>query len=117
MIFQTAVDCIVSPPKSFEPSHYLFEEEKAKILEDLAVKAELVQKSFSQIPGIDCQPIQGAMYAFPRVNIPSKAIELAKGKDMEYGTRCCLCTGIIRIYWNFCCSWLWSWSTSWNLSF
>ena len=83
MLLQTAVDCIVNPPKSFEPSHYLFEEEKAKILEDLAVKAELVQKSFSQIPGIDCQPIQGAMYAFPRVNIPSKAIELAKGQDME----------------------------------
>ena len=36
----------------------------------------------NKIPGIECVPAEGAMYAFPKVDVPEKAIEHAK----ELGT-------------------------------
>lgn len=47
-------------------------------MNNLAKKAKLTEDMFNQVPGIHCNPLQGAMYAFPRIFIPSKAVETAK---------------------------------------
>lgn len=47
-------------------------------MNNLAKKAKLTEDMFNKIPGVHCNPLQGAMYAFPRIFIPSKAIEEAK---------------------------------------
>lgn len=36
------------------------------------------QKVFDELPGISCQPLKGGFFVFPRLNLPSKAIEWAK---------------------------------------
>ena len=41
-------------------------------------KAELVYKRFNSIPGVSCRRVQGAMYAFPKIDLPPKALEEAK---------------------------------------
>ena len=38
----------------------------------------MVAEAFDSIDGIKCNEVMGAMYAFPQINIPQKAIEKAK---------------------------------------
>lgn len=44
----------------------------------LAEKAKLTEEILNSVPGIHCNPVQGAMYAFPRLFIPPKAVEQAQ---------------------------------------
>lgn len=53
-------------------------QEKEFVLGNLAEKAKLTEDLFNQVPGIQCNPLQGAMYAFPRILIPAKAVEAAQ---------------------------------------
>lgn len=48
------------------------------MLSALAEKARLTEQIFNTVPGITCNPVQGAMYTFPRVTLPQKAIDKAK---------------------------------------
>lgn len=44
----------------------------------LAERARLTEEMFHGVPGIRCNPVQGAMYSFPRFDIPPKAIAAAQ---------------------------------------
>ncbi|KAG8144084.1 putative Alanine aminotransferase 2-like protein, partial [Naja naja] len=79
---QAAMDVVVNPPVPGEESYAQFIKEKESVLNNLAMKAKLTEDLFSQVPGLHCNPLQGAMYAFPRVFIPAKAIEIAKAHQM-----------------------------------
>lgn len=43
----------------------------------------MIYDTFNSIPGYSCNEVQGAMYAFPNVKIPEKAIEIAKQNGQE----------------------------------
>ncbi|ETE72974.1 Alanine aminotransferase 2 [Ophiophagus hannah] len=77
---QAAMDVVVNPPVPGEESYAQFIKEKESVLNNLAMKAKLTEDLFNQVPGLHCNPLQGAMYAFPRIFIPAKAIEIAKKK-------------------------------------
>lgn len=62
------MDCVVNPPQPNEPSYESFQEEKLSVLKSLAERAKLVADTFNSIPGMSCNPVQGAMYAFPQVS-------------------------------------------------
>ena len=53
-------------------------QEKEFVLGNLAKKAKLTEDLFNQVPGIQCNPLQGAMYSFHRILIPAKAVEAAQ---------------------------------------
>lgn len=38
----------------------------------------MVHKTFNSMEGFSCNPVQGAMYAFPQFKLPQKAVEAAK---------------------------------------
>ncbi|ESO89980.1 hypothetical protein LOTGIDRAFT_192553, partial [Lottia gigantea] len=78
---QVVIDCVVNPPKPGDLSYDLFKKEKDEVLKSLAEKATLVTDTFNSIEGIKCNQVQGAMYAFPRIFLPDKAIEEAKKND------------------------------------
>nr|XP_033789500.1 alanine aminotransferase 2-like isoform X3 [Geotrypetes seraphini] len=59
------------------------DEEKQRAKEFLAENARLTEEMFRQIPGIYCSPIRGSMYAFPRIDIPEKAVRQAQEQGME----------------------------------
>ena len=40
----------------------------------------------NELEGVSCQPIEGALYAFPTISLPPKAVEAAKAKGMEADT-------------------------------
>jgi alanine transaminase len=63
------MDCVVNPPRPGEPSYDSFKEEKVSVLKSLAERAKLVADTFNSIPGMSCNPVQGAMYAFPQVSL------------------------------------------------
>ncbi|XP_072306802.1 alanine aminotransferase 2-like [Eucyclogobius newberryi] len=88
---QALLDLVVNPPQSDEPSHGTFIKERSAVLAALAEKARMTGEMFNTIPGITCNPVQGAMYTFPRISLPQKAIDKAKeeGKvpDMYYCMR------------------------------
>lgn len=75
---QITMDCIVNPPKPGDESFDLFEKEKNKILQDLKHKAKLVADTFNSVEGVKSNKVAGAMYAFPKLDLPPKAIEAAK---------------------------------------
>ncbi|BFG02807.1 alanine aminotransferase 1 [Drosophila madeirensis] len=79
---QVAVSALVNPPKQGEPSYELFQKEKNATLAALKERAELVHKTLSSFEGYKVNPVQGAMYVFPQIEIPPKAIEAAKAKGM-----------------------------------
>lgn len=53
-------------------------QERTAVLATLAEKARLTEEIFNKVPGITCNPVQGAMYTFPRITLPQKAIDKAK---------------------------------------
>lgn len=77
---QTVMDCVANPPQKGEPSYDLFIKEKTGVLKSLAERAKMVADTFNSIPGMSCNTVQGAMYAFPQMKLPAKAIEAAKAK-------------------------------------
>ncbi|KAL4132551.1 hypothetical protein QTP88_009680 [Uroleucon formosanum] len=83
---QTVMDCVVNPPQPSEPSYESFQEEKNSVLKSLAERAKLVADTFNSIPGMSCNPVQGAMYAFPQFKLPERAIKEAKNQGIEPNT-------------------------------
>ncbi len=67
---QVLVYLMMNPPREGEPSYGLYVRERDYILSELAGKAKLLAQGLDAIPGISCQPITGAMYAFPKVTLP-----------------------------------------------
>lgn len=56
------------------------------MLAELAAKAKLTEQVFNEAPGIRCNPVQGAMYSFPRVQLPPRAVQRAQVR-VETGGR------------------------------
>lgn len=87
---QACMYAIVSPPAEDEASYELFMKEKQETLDGLNEKAKIVTELLNKIEGVTCNPVQGAMYAFPNINIPQKAIDNAKSLGMEPDMFYCL---------------------------
>jgi aspartate/methionine/tyrosine aminotransferase len=75
---QVATYCMVRPPKPGEPSYPLYAQERDSVLGELRKRAVLLAEGLNRIPGIQCNVVAGAMYAFPRITLP------AGRTDLEY---------------------------------
>ena len=85
VVGQCIVDCMVNPPREGDPSYPLYKQEYDGIYKDLYDRAMALHAAFKQMEGVDCQSPQGAMYLFPKLTLPTKAIEAAKeaGKNPD----------------------------------
>eukprot|EP00802_Teleaulax_amphioxeia_P004327 Tamp_04331.p1 GENE.Tamp_04331~~Tamp_04331.p1 ORF type:complete len:794 (-),score=155.13 Tamp_04331:646-3027(-) len=83
---QVMVDVMVKPPEKGEASYELFQQETTAIYDSLKRKSVLLYTFLNQIEGVTCQPLQGAMYAFPKIDIPQKAVEEASKEGHEPDT-------------------------------
>jgi len=68
---QVATYCMVRPPKPGEPSHELYARERDGVLGELRKRAGMLADGLNRIPGIQCNVVAGAMYAFPRISLPA----------------------------------------------
>jgi len=78
---QCIVECMVNPPKEGEESYEVYRKEYDGIYEGLKKRANALWEAFKEMEGVSCQDPQGAMYLFPTITLPDKAIEAAKAED------------------------------------
>ncbi|XP_074558594.1 alanine aminotransferase 2-like isoform X4 [Curcuma longa] len=98
---QILVSLVMNPPKVGDESYESFNAEKQGILSSLARRAKALEDAFNGLEGVTCNKAEGAMYLFPRLHLPQKAIEAAKAVDAApdmFYARCLLdATGIVVV--------------------
>ena len=67
---QVATYCMVRPPRPGEESYDLYIRERDGILNALKERAGIIAEGLNAIPGITCNTVAGAMYAFPKITLP-----------------------------------------------
>eukprot|EP01125_Pyxidicula_operculata_P015300 TRINITY_DN5180_c0_g1_i1.p1 TRINITY_DN5180_c0_g1~~TRINITY_DN5180_c0_g1_i1.p1 ORF type:complete len:489 (-),score=124.51 TRINITY_DN5180_c0_g1_i1:116-1582(-) len=82
VIGQLTMSLMVKPPKEGDASWELYKTERDQIYESLKRRAQLVVNKLNTCKGIKCNPAEGALYVFPQIELPPKAIEAAKSKSM-----------------------------------
>jgi len=101
VVGQACMDVVVNPPRQGDPSYNAWEGEVAATLASYAERAKLVADTLNSIEGFSCNTVQGAMYAFPSISLPAKAIEAAKSAgqpaDVFYAFNLLEATGICII--------------------
>merc|ERR1719231_86217 len=75
------------PPSPGEPFYDLYEDESARLLDSLKRRAAKVTAALNSIEGIECQPVQGAMYAYPTISLPPKAVAAGRNEGVPADTK------------------------------
>ncbi|GJN33911.1 hypothetical protein PR202_gb22541 [Eleusine coracana subsp. coracana] len=115
---QILTSLVMDPPKLGDESFESFQAEKEKIHSSFWKRAKVcnlhfiridvasldtgtkntLEKAFQSMEGISCNKIEGALYFFPRLHLPSRAIKTAKAEgvspDIFYAHRLLDATGI-----------------------
>ncbi len=98
---QVMTHLMTTPPEKVDPSYKRFEKEQNAIFTSLKKKAGMVFRAMDKLEGVSCQPLEGAMYAFPRISLPKKAVAAAEAEglapDMHYCRSLLLSTGICTV--------------------
>lgn len=98
---QAMMASILNPPLPGAPSHEVFRTERDHILEDLRRKSELVHRELNAMEGVQCLPVDGAMYAFPEVAMPKRFLAEAeaegKAPDLLYCIKILEATGVMVV--------------------
>eukprot|EP01099_Mayorella_cantabrigiensis_P003284 TRINITY_DN2544_c0_g2_i4.p1 TRINITY_DN2544_c0_g2~~TRINITY_DN2544_c0_g2_i4.p1 ORF type:complete len:202 (-),score=48.74 TRINITY_DN2544_c0_g2_i4:111-716(-) len=98
---QIMLGLMANPPKEGSESYGLYSQERAAILSSLSRRAALLTKSLNALEGISLDQPPGAMYAFPQVRLPRKAVEVANQQgvapDAFYALRALESSGIVIV--------------------
>ncbi len=98
---QVMMQLMVRPPQPGDPSYPSFARERQAIFESLRRKSALLARTLNSLEGVSCQPLEGAMYAFPRIDLPPKALQEAaqqgKSPDVIYAMSLLEHTGICTV--------------------
>ncbi|KDO82251.1 hypothetical protein CISIN_1g041151mg [Citrus sinensis] len=98
---QIFMGLMVNPLKPGDISYEQFVRESKGILESLRRRARMMTDGFNSCRNVVCNFTEGAMYSFPQIRLPPKAIEAAKraGKvpDVFYCLRLLEATGISTV--------------------
>ncbi|KAL8157043.1 glutamate--glyoxylate aminotransferase 2 [Apium graveolens] len=98
---QIFMGVMVNPPKPGDISYDQFIRESKGILGSLRKRAQIMTDGFNSCRNVVCNFTEGAMYSFPQVRLPPKAIETAQkaGKvpDVFYCLKLLEATGISTV--------------------
>ena len=90
---QAAVYCMVNPPKAGSPSYSTYSAERNGILGVLKERASILAEGLNKIPGISCNTVAGAMYAFPMVELPAGRTDAQWCMSLLEATGICVVPG------------------------
>jgi aspartate/methionine/tyrosine aminotransferase len=90
---QVATYCMVRPPRPGEPSYERYAQERDAVLGELKARAVLLAEGLNRIPGIQCNVVAGAMYAFPRITLPAGRTDEQYCMDLLEQTGVCVVAG------------------------
>lgn len=98
---QIFLGLMVNPPKPGDISYLKFSAESKAILDSMRRRARVMTDGFNSCKNVVCNFTEGAMYSFPQIRLPPKAIEAAKkaGKvpDVFYCLKLLESTGISTV--------------------
>ncbi|OVA19896.1 Aminotransferase [Macleaya cordata] len=98
---QIFLGLMVNPPKPGDISYLKFVQESKAILESMRRRAHIMTDGFNSCRNVVCNFTEGAMYSFPQIRLPPKAIEAAQkaGKvpDVFYCLKLLEATGISTV--------------------
>lgn len=98
---QCMVSLMVDPPRPGDESFPLYQQERDDILASLKRRAQRLVAAYNEMEGVTCNESQGALYTFPRIRLPPKAIEAAEAAGKAPDTFYCLAlldaTGIVVV--------------------
>ena len=98
---QILASLVMSPPKVGDESYELYLAEKGGILSSLKRRAKTLEDALNSLEGVTCNRAEGAMYLFPRIELPQKAIHAAEAAktapDAFYCKRLLNATGIVVV--------------------
>jgi len=83
---QIMMSLMVKPPKPGDASYDTFMKEEGDIHESLKRRAKILVEGLNSIDGIECNESEGAMYAFPRLTLPQKALDAAAANTQSPDT-------------------------------
>ena len=89
---QVMTSLMVNEPKVGDFSYESHRKEKQAIYDSLKRRAELVVNGLNSIEGFSCQKAEGAMYCFPSVKLPTKAVEVSKHARLLLAEKCYIIT-------------------------
>ncbi|KAM9501906.1 alanine aminotransferase 2-like [Clarias gariepinus] len=87
---QIAVDLMLNPPKPNQSSYELYSQEIGSIRSAIRNNAQKILEVLSDLPGISCQPVNGGIFAFPRLHLSQSAIKHAEENQLEPDLLYCL---------------------------
>ena len=101
-IGQFATGLMVRPPQNGDASYETYSHERAAILSSMAARAKLIANALNELPGLACNAAEGAMYLFPRVLLPPRAVEAASAAgfaqaDEWYAIKLLESTGLVVV--------------------
>ena len=98
---QISMANMMQPPKPGQPSYALYAQERDGILSSLKRRAAKLYEALNKLEGVNCQPAEGAMYAFPSISLPPAAVSEAeaegKAPDFLYCMKCLEATGLVIV--------------------
>lgn len=81
-IGQIMLGLMANPPQPGSESYDLYEKEKNDVLSSLSRRAAHLTNILNTLEGISCELPPGAMYAFPQIKIPKKAVDEANKQGL-----------------------------------
>ncbi|KAF0685004.1 Aste57867_23033 [Aphanomyces stellatus] len=98
---QLMVALMTNPPKPGDASHALYVQQRDDIVSSLKRRAVKLVASYNQLEGVTCNVTEGAMYTFPKITVPPKAVAEAKKQgiapDAFYAFALLNSTGIVVV--------------------
>ena len=77
---QICMSLVMNPPQEGEESYPLFAQEREAILSSLKRRSRKLVAALNELEGVSCNEAQGAMYAFPQIRLPARALAAAEAE-------------------------------------
>eukprot|EP00344_Euplotes_crassus_P004155 CAMPEP_0196994214 /NCGR_PEP_ID=MMETSP1380-20130617/521_1 /TAXON_ID=5936 /ORGANISM="Euplotes crassus, Strain CT5" /LENGTH=477 /DNA_ID=CAMNT_0042409527 /DNA_START=139 /DNA_END=1572 /DNA_ORIENTATION=+ len=93
IIGQIGVGLLVNPPTEESVSkevYDLYKKEEQTIFDGLKHRANLITEKLNNIEGVSCNQVEGAMYAFPKIQLPRAYCHLANTLGIQPDLKYCL---------------------------
>jgi alanine transaminase len=98
---QILMSLVMNPPKVGDKSYEQFARERDAILSSLARRAKMMTEAMNKLEGVSCNAAEGAMYVFPRLHLPERALKAAEASGMVadafYTRKLLEATGIVMV--------------------
>ncbi|TPX47593.1 hypothetical protein CcCBS67573_g10239 [Chytriomyces confervae] len=87
---QLMVGLMTNPPKEGDASYAEYRKEMDDIYQSLVRRSNTLAKALNKLEGVSCNEAEGAMYLFPTITLPRKAVEAAKALGKQPDDMYCM---------------------------